>query len=77
MLAEARACTRRGWPTPGFAAPELLQIEGPGFLVPDFEARWADEARREAMLQAARWLESEPEMLAASSHLMAIARKPK
>lgn len=60
----------------GFAAPALLQIEGPGFLVPNFEARWADESRREAMLQAARWVESEPEMLAASSHLMAVARTP-
>ncbi|MPZ69450.1 MAG: methyltransferase domain-containing protein [Actinobacteria bacterium] len=60
----------------GFAAPDLLQIEGPGFLVPDFENRWADENRREAMLQAARWVENEPEMLAASSHLMAVARTP-
>jgi SAM-dependent methyltransferase len=60
----------------GFAELAVLSIEGPGFLVPDFENRWKDPERRQAMLRVARLVESEPEMLAASSHLMAVARKP-
>jgi ubiquinone/menaquinone biosynthesis C-methylase UbiE len=60
----------------GFDDCELLQVEGPGFLVSNFEERWADPDRREAMLRAARLVESQPDLLAASSHLIAIARAP-
>jgi SAM-dependent methyltransferase len=59
----------------GFSAVQILNVEGPGFLVADFERRWADPAQRETMLWAAEVVESEPEMLAASSHLLAVARK--
>ena len=60
----------------GFCAVEILNVEGPGFLVADFERRWADPVQRETMLWAAEVVESEPEMLAASSHLLAVARTP-
>ena len=56
----------------GFSNVEILSIEGPGFLVEDFERRWADPAQRDTMLWAAEVVESEPEMLAASSHLLAV-----
>jgi len=56
----------------GFAGVEVLSIEGPGFLVADFERRWADPAQRDTMLWAAEVVESEPEMLAAASHLLAV-----
>jgi len=58
----------------GFSAVEILNVEGPGFLVADFERRWADPVQRETMLWAAEVVESEPEMLAASSHLLAVAQ---
>jgi ubiquinone/menaquinone biosynthesis C-methylase UbiE len=60
----------------GFAVSAVLNIEGPGCLLTDFESRWADPQRRETILQVARLLESKPEMLAASSHILAVARKP-
>jgi len=60
----------------GFAEAQVLSVEGPGFLVADFERRWADPAQRETILWAAEVVESEPEMLAASSHLLAVARSP-
>lgn len=60
----------------GFERCTVLQVEGPGFLVPDFERRWNDDARREAMLRAARLIETDPETLAVSSHLLAVARAP-
>lgn len=58
----------------GFAECDLLNVEGPGFLVPDFEARWTDSDRREAILRAARLVEGELEGLAAASHLIAVGR---
>lgn len=60
----------------GLEVVELLGIEGPGGLVPDLAARWRDAAWREALLFAARAVESEPAMLGAAGHLMAVARKP-
>ena len=60
----------------GFTDVELFQIEGPGFLVRDLAERWNDPARRNALLQAARMVEQEPEILALSSHLLAVARRP-
>ena len=59
----------------GFDETTLLNIEGPGYLVNNFEHRWNDPARREVMLQVARLVEREPVLLGASSHLMALARK--
>lgn len=60
----------------GFGDCEVLQVEGPGFLVPDFERRWDDPDRREALLRVARLVETEPEMLGAASHLLAVAYAP-
>lgn len=60
----------------GFIDVELFQIEGPGFLVRDLAERWKDPARRNALLQAARLIEQEDEILALSSHLLAVAHRP-
>jgi SAM-dependent methyltransferase len=57
----------------GFSDVQILSVEGPGFLAADFERRWADPVQRETMLWAAEVVESEPEMLAAASHLLAVA----
>ncbi len=56
----------------GFVVDHIYNVEGPGFLVANFEDRWRDERRREAMLRAARLVETEPSALAASSHLLAV-----
>ena len=60
----------------GFGDAAVFSIEGPGFLVQNFEERWADPARREILLASARLVETEPEMLAAASHLLTVARTP-
>jgi SAM-dependent methyltransferase len=60
----------------GFSGVQILSVEGPGFLAADFERRWADPVQRETMLWAAEVVESEPEMLAAASHLLAVGRSP-
>lgn len=60
--------------TAGFGDVEVFNIEGPGFLVQDFPERWADPARRDALLDAARLVERDPTMMGASSHLLAVGR---
>lgn len=54
----------------------VFGIEGPGGILPDIAARLADPQRRENVLRAARMLEADPAILAVSSHLLAVARKP-
>ena len=59
----------------GFSMLSTLGIEGPGWLLADFDARWRDMRRREDLLRAARSLEAEPSIQGASAHLLAIARR--
>ncbi len=59
----------------GFAAPRVYGIEGPGWLLPDFDPWWDNREFRERLLQLARALETEPSLLAASAHLMAVSTR--
>lgn len=52
-----------------------LAIEGPGWLLQDFENHWGDDGRRTRLLDAVRAVEAEASLLGASAHLMAVARK--
>jgi SAM-dependent methyltransferase len=60
----------------GLGSCELFNVEGPGFVVSDLDSRWQDPERREALLNAARLIESDAAMLASASHLLAVARAP-
>ncbi len=60
----------------GLAVEAVFGIEGPGWLLPDVDARWADPARRARLLAAARAVEREPSLLGASAHLLALGRRP-
>ena len=60
----------------GFADARVLGVEGPGWLLPDFDAQWEDPVLRAGLVDVARALESEPSVLGASAHLLAIARRP-
>ncbi len=59
----------------GLQLAALLAVEGPGWLLPDFDPRWADPARRAALLDLLRRLEGEPALLGASAHILAVCRK--
>jgi ubiquinone/menaquinone biosynthesis C-methylase UbiE len=59
-----------------FVDSRVVAIEGPGWLLQDFDDQWADPALREPLLEVIRRTESEPSLLGASSHLLGIARKP-
>lgn len=60
----------------GFARVELAAVEGPGWLARDFVHLWNDPHQRERLLAALRKVEYEPALLGASSHILAIGRKP-
>jgi ubiquinone/menaquinone biosynthesis C-methylase UbiE len=58
----------------GLRHQTTLGVEGPGWLLNDFDAWWANLARRQRLLAVARALESEPSLLGMSAHLLAVAR---
>jgi ubiquinone/menaquinone biosynthesis C-methylase UbiE len=58
----------------GFRHEATLGIQGPGWMAPDLEVAWKDDARRQAILQVARLMEHEP---VHSPHMVAVARKPR
>lgn len=60
----------------GFRDVTVFGVEGPAWLLPDFEARWEDAALRKDVLDVARALETEPSTVGVSAHLLAIGRKP-
>lgn len=59
----------------GLRCETMVAIEGPGWLLQNFEDQWHDQGRRERLLNAIRSVEREPTMLGISAHLMAIAQK--
>ena len=60
----------------GLLLVDLFAVEGPAATMPDFGRRWADPEARERLLAFLRPLETEPTLLGASPHLLAVARRP-
>jgi ubiquinone/menaquinone biosynthesis C-methylase UbiE len=58
----------------GFTIDTVLGVEGPAWLLQDFEQAWNDARRREDMLALADKLESEPTLLGLSTHLMIVGK---
>jgi SAM-dependent methyltransferase len=61
----------------GFAAPSVLAVEGPAWIVPDVDAWLDDGTARDRLLRLLRRVEGEPSLLGASAHLLAIAWRPR
>jgi SAM-dependent methyltransferase len=60
----------------GFTVDGIHGLEGPGWLFPDFDERWADSRRRADLLRVARAFDTEPSVVGVSAHLLAVARRP-
>ena len=60
----------------GLIHEATLAVEGPGWLLPDIQARLEDEARREILFAALEAMEAEPAVLGVSAHLLSVARRP-
>ena len=54
----------------GFVDVRLFGIEGPGWILTDFDERWGDPGRREDLLLTARRLEQEPAVVGMSAHFL-------
>jgi len=61
--------------TAGFRSEALLGLEGPGWIMPDFDERWADTRKRDDMMRVARAIEGEPSIVGLSAHLLAVGIK--
>jgi ubiquinone/menaquinone biosynthesis C-methylase UbiE len=59
----------------GFAPPELYGLEGPGWLLPNFDEEWNDSKSRSKLLTVIRAMEREPTLIGQSAHILAVARK--
>lgn len=59
----------------GLSVEALVGIEGPGWLLPDLDAWLEDPGRRRKLLAAIGRVESEPSLLGASAHLLAVCRR--
>ena len=60
----------------GLVVEELYGLEGPNWLLADFEDRWADPRRQAEMVRVAEIMESEPSTVGVSAHLLLVGRKP-
>jgi ubiquinone/menaquinone biosynthesis C-methylase UbiE len=58
-----------------FTVNAVLAIEGPASFLPDLDMYWRDENLRERVLALVRTVESDPSMLGATGHLLAVAQK--
>jgi SAM-dependent methyltransferase len=59
----------------GFAFATVYAVEGPCWLLSDFDTWWDNGEYRDRLLQVARALETEPRLLGVSAHLVAVATK--
>ncbi len=59
----------------GFNCQAVFGVEGPGWILPDFDERWAETRKREDLLRVARALEREASIVGLSAHLLAVGTK--
>jgi ubiquinone/menaquinone biosynthesis C-methylase UbiE len=58
----------------GFTVEPLIAVEGPFWMLPDFDTHWSDPAARERLLSYLRVIECDATIIGASAHLIAICR---
>jgi SAM-dependent methyltransferase len=61
--------------TAGLTVEGVFGVEGPGCLVTDLDSRWTDATQKNAILDAARTVEAEPNMTGASHHTLVVTRR--
>ena len=59
----------------GFDDARVVGVEGPGWLMSDFDARWSDHVRRAELLRTALVLEREPSITGVSAHMIGLGQK--
>jgi ubiquinone/menaquinone biosynthesis C-methylase UbiE len=59
----------------GLLLDHLIAVEGPGWMNHDLDAWLDDDAARERLLHVLRRIETEPSVIGASAHLLAVAHR--
>jgi ubiquinone/menaquinone biosynthesis C-methylase UbiE len=59
----------------GFVVSGIYGVEGPCWLLRDFDEWWSNAEYQERLLQIARTVETESSLLGASAHLLSVAQK--
>jgi ubiquinone/menaquinone biosynthesis C-methylase UbiE len=59
----------------GFKVQGVFGLEGPGWILSDFDQRWSNPRKREDLLRVARALEREASIVGMSAHLLAVGVK--
>jgi ubiquinone/menaquinone biosynthesis C-methylase UbiE len=59
----------------GFTDSTIFGLEGPAWILGDFDEQWADPERRDIMMETLRLIEQEPALMGVSAHLLAVGKK--
>jgi ubiquinone/menaquinone biosynthesis C-methylase UbiE len=59
----------------GLLFDDLIAVEGPGWMNQDLDAWLDDDAARERLLHVLRRIETEPSLIGASAHMLAVAHR--
>ena len=60
----------------GFSITALNGIEGPFWILQNFQDYWSTESGQEQVLKYLRVIESDPTLIGVSAHVLAVCRKP-
>lgn len=60
----------------GFDLVKTVGLEGPAWLLGDFDELWSDESKRSALLTFLKLIEEEPALVGVSAHFLSVAKAP-
>ncbi|WP_342435084.1 class I SAM-dependent methyltransferase [Paenibacillus sp. FSL H7-0442] len=67
---------RADWQAAGLPKPRVLGVEGPGWIAPGFEKKWAIPSHRSRLLDIAQQVEEQESVIGMSPHMLAVGIKP-
>lgn len=59
----------------GFILENIYAVEGPGWLIPEFDEVWQQAEKRNLVLETIRQVETEQSLIGLSPHYLAVAKK--
>ena len=60
----------------GFDLVKTIGLEGPAWLLGNFDELWADETKRDDLLTFLKLVETEPSLIGVSAHILTVAKAP-
>ncbi|MXY47764.1 MAG: methyltransferase domain-containing protein [Gemmatimonadetes bacterium] len=60
----------------GFDLERTIGLEGPAWLLGNFDELWADEAKRKDLLTFLKLVETESSLIGVSAHILSVAKAP-